>query len=125
MPVRTRPSWSDPLADELKRRGFHLWYDENNLQLGEHFEEILALSIMKSISAVAVISASFLTKHWTRYEIKLIGEKLRFVVLHGITPEECRAHLPELHLTRHQNSRAGVATLAQEIINSLPEGMAN
>jgi len=74
-----------PVGEALRGRGFHVWYDEFNLQLGATFETALPAAIEDSVCGVAILSPTFLTKQWPRRELAALGARLSFAVLHRVT----------------------------------------
>ncbi len=66
-----------PLAEELIRLGFKVWYDEITLKLGDSLFEEISNGIKKSNFGIVVISKNFLMKEWTKKELNgLIAKEI-------------------------------------------------
>jgi hypothetical protein len=68
-------AWEDkdaiahPLADELRRRGLDVWYDDFSLKVGDHLRESIDKGLGKSRFGVVILSPHFFAKQWPQYEL--------------------------------------------------------
>ena len=58
-----------PLAEELQSRGFSVWYDEFELDIGDSLREAIERGLSESRFGVVVLSESFFQKKWTQHEL--------------------------------------------------------
>jgi hypothetical protein len=58
-----------PLADELRRQGFGVWYDEYSLRVGDSLNEKINEGLAQARFGVVIISPSFMEKEWTQREL--------------------------------------------------------
>ncbi|MFC5683599.1 toll/interleukin-1 receptor domain-containing protein [Flavobacterium sp. MAHUQ-51] len=58
-----------PLAEELIKLGFKVWFDELTLKFGDSLFEEISNGIKKSNYGLVVISHNFLKKEWTKKEL--------------------------------------------------------
>ena len=58
-----------PLANELIKLGFKVWYDEKTLRIGDSLFEEISNGIKKSNFDIVIISKHFLKKEWTKKEL--------------------------------------------------------
>lgn len=66
-----------PLANELIKMGFKVWYDEITLKLGDSLFEGISNGIKKSNFGIVVMSKNFLKKEWTKKELNgLISKEI-------------------------------------------------
>jgi hypothetical protein len=59
-----------PLAEALLSLGASVWYDEFTLRLGDSLSESIDKGLAQSRFGVVVISPDFMTKAWTRHELR-------------------------------------------------------
>ncbi len=66
-----------PLAEELLKLGFKVWYDELTLKFGDSLFEEISNGIKKSNYGLVIISENFLRKEWTKKELNgLISKEI-------------------------------------------------
>jgi hypothetical protein len=66
-----------PLADALTIRGFHVWYDEFSLTLGDSLREKIDHGLAKSRFGIVVLSPNFFAKEWPKKELDaLVGREV-------------------------------------------------
>lgn len=66
-----------PLAHELIKMGFKVWYDEITLKVGDSLFEEISNGIKKSNFGIVVMSKNFLKKEWTKKELNgLISKEI-------------------------------------------------
>ena len=57
-----------PLIDALRKRGVTIWFDQNELALGDSLRESINRGLAQSRFAVLVLSRYSLAKNWPREE---------------------------------------------------------
>ena len=75
-----------PLANELTKLGFKIWYDEFTLKLGDSLFEEISNGIKNSNFGIVVISKDFLKKEWTKKELNGLFSKEIFTSSNIILP---------------------------------------
>ena len=58
-----------PLVNALKKAGLKIWYDEDELELGDSIAESIQKGLANSLAAIAIISNSYIEKEWGKSEI--------------------------------------------------------
>ena len=58
-----------PLAEELTRRGFRVWYDEYSLRVGDSLREKIDEGLNDCTYGLVVVSPSFMAKPWPNREV--------------------------------------------------------
>lgn len=82
------------LAGALKARGFRIWYAPLNLSVGDKLLDSIEEGMNNSSSGILLISADYLKKGWTNYEMDILirqnieGDKNIFPIWHKVEKEE-------------------------------------
>jgi hypothetical protein len=58
-----------PLAQELIKNGYNVWYDEFSISLGSSIRQSIDKGIQKSKYYIVILSKAFFNKGWTNYEL--------------------------------------------------------
>lgn len=66
---------AQPLADELIRRGFSVWYAEYELAWGDHLRERIDEGLAKTEFGILILSPSFFAKRWPLEELNGLFSK--------------------------------------------------
>ena len=67
-----------PLADALTSRGFHVWYDEFSLTLGDSLRRKIDQGLAKSRYGIVILSPNFFAKEWPKKELDaLVGREVQ------------------------------------------------
>lgn len=91
-----------PLAEKLKEMGFHIWYDEFELRVGDSLRESIDKGLAVSAYGIVVLSEAFFAKNWPQYELnglvarEIEGEKVILPVWHNITKQHVLKYSPPL-----------------------------
>jgi TIR domain len=59
-----------PLVNELKSRGYRVWYDEYCLKVGDSLSAGIDRGLAASKFGIVVLSPAFFKKHWTQRELR-------------------------------------------------------
>ena len=64
-----------PLTQVLTSLGFKVWIDRKELSAGEYIYDNIKKAIAQSTYCIAVIDSTYLTRDWTKEELRLFHEK--------------------------------------------------
>lgn len=111
-----------PLAEALRRQGFTVWLDEDEVGLGDSIQGVIDRGLASARFGVVVLSPSFFAKAWTRSELgallALEVEAERTMVLpvwHGIGQREVLRHAPLLADRIGVSTSAGLDHVAEQV----------
>jgi len=111
-----------PLAEELRSRGFTVWYDDYEIKLGDSIPKKIDEGL-GSRFGVVVLSPSFFAKNWPKKELEALlqreadeGVKVVLPVWHQITVGDVRSHSRLLAMKRAAMMSKGVKAVADEIV---------
>ncbi len=107
-----------PLADELKRLGRQVWYDETEITAGMDLAEAIAFGTQASLFGVLVVSDAFFGREWTESELKALSGKNLFIVLHGIDVQHLERMRPELAQRLWIPSDIGIPSVARQLVEA-------
>ncbi|GEM_PF-1365207 len=91
-----------PLAKELSRIGFRVWYDEFELSVGDSLRQSIDRGLVNSRYGIVVLSAAFFSKNWPQYELngltarEMKGRKVILPIWHKITKDDILKFSPSL-----------------------------
>ena len=92
-----------PIARMLTGRGFHVWYDEYSIQLGDSLRQIIERAISACDYGVVILSKKFFQRSWPQYELDGLTaremstkRKIILPVWHEISQEELLELAPAL-----------------------------
>lgn len=115
-----------PLADELRRCGHSIWFDQFELTVGDSLTQRIDKGIVDSRFGIVVLSPSFFAKPWTRYELdglvaRSIAEDRKVIlpVWHNVTRDDIIQRSPKLADLVGVSSHLDVSRIAEELINAL------
>lgn len=91
-----------PLAKELEKLGFSVWFDEFSLKVGDSLRHTIDSGLRLSKFGVIILSKNFFAKNWPQYELnglvsrEIEGKKVILPVWHGVTKKEVEHFSPPL-----------------------------
>ena len=97
-----------PLAEQLEKNGFRIWYDEFEITVGDSLEIFISRGLSNSRFAILVISPSFLLKicsddSWCKLEFdklaareELSSDKVILPIWYNVTKDDVAKHSPYL-----------------------------
>lgn len=91
-----------PLAEELIRIGFSIWYDEYELTVGDSLLQKIDDGLTKSRYGIVVLSKHFFEKDWPKKELdgltakEMGGQKVILPIWHNISKKEITKASPIL-----------------------------
>ena len=88
-----------PLARELLRRGYTVWYDDYTLEIGDSLRSEIDRGLTDCDFGIVVLSPNFFRKGWTRVELDGLlcreaatGSKIVLPVWHDVTKERVQQY---------------------------------
>lgn len=111
-----------PLAEELKKYGVDIWYDEFELKVGDSLSESINYGLSNSIYGLIILSPHFFKKKWTDFELKSLltyeihKGKTILPIWHNISLEEVMEGSLYLADKKALKSDQGIQKLAFEIV---------
>ncbi len=120
-----KDSFVRPLVAELAKAGLRVWFDEQELRVGDSLRRSIDRGLAKSRYGIVVISRSFLAKHWPQRELDGLvareedGSKVILPIWHEITASEVRQASPTLADRLAISSGRGVAEVANELLRAI------
>ena len=91
-----------PLANELRNRGFEVWFDEFELQIGDRLRSSIDEGLRNSDYGIIILSEAFFGKKWPKDELEgLISledddEKIILPLWYGVGEKEVTRYSPIL-----------------------------
>jgi hypothetical protein len=111
-----------PLAEELKRRGFSVWYDEYVLKLGDSLPAEIDRGLANCRFGVVILSPRFFAKKWPRRELDGLaarevrgGRKVILPVWHDVDAAEVEKHSPTLAAKLAVSTSEGLGAVVEQI----------
>lgn len=111
-----------PLAAELRRRGWSVWFDEFELTVGDSLRQEIDRGLATARFGIVILSKSFFMKSWPRRELDGLtareiseSEKVVLPVWHGVDHAYVKSFSPPLADKLAVDSSAGVAGVADAI----------
>jgi len=111
-----------PLAEELRARGFTVWYDEWELEVGDPLVERIDDGLAHSRFGVVVLSPAFFSKNWSRAELQAFAalemrqtRSLLLPVWLDLGADEIASHTPLLLGRVALHAEDGVASVADKL----------
>jgi hypothetical protein len=112
-----------PLADELKRRGFTVWYDEYVLKLGDSLPAEIDRGLADCRFGVVILSPRFFAKNWPRRELDALaaretrgGRKVILPVWHEVGAGDVERHSPTLAAKLAVSTSQGIGVVVEKIV---------
>lgn len=111
-----------PLAEELTRRGFTVWFDELILRVGDSLKSEIDKGLARCNFGLVILSRNFLSKQWPKRELEglntremLLGRKVILPVWHEITATEVMKFSPSLADKLAISTSEGIDSVASKI----------
>jgi TIR domain len=116
-----------PIAEELRSRGFTVWYDEYEIKLGDSIPKKIDEGL-GSRFGIVVLSPFFFAKNWPKKELEALlqreadeGVKIILPVWHQVTAEEVRKHSKMLATKKAAIMSKGVTAVVEEIVGAIQD----
>ena len=118
-----------PLAEELRRRGLGVWYDEFVLRVGAGLRREIDRGLASCDAGVVILSKHFFEKEWPQRELdglttREVAAKRNILlpVWHGVTTEDVNRYSPLLAGRVAVSTGTGIFEVANQIIAALEDG---
>lgn len=114
-----------PLAEKLRVKGVHVWYDEFTLRLGDSLRRSIDRGLAHSRFGVIILSPSFFRKEWPQKELdglvarEVEGSKVILPVWHEMNSEDVRKFSPTLADRVAISSSVGIDNVVDAIISAM------
>jgi len=114
-------SFVEPLVDELKNRGFEVWYDKYELTVGDSLLKKIGQGLNESDFGVVVLSPDFFKKKWPQTELdglfalETTERKVILPVWKDVTEEEVKRFSPPLAGKLGSLASKGVGEVAADL----------
>lgn len=119
-----------PLAVELEKRGYRVWFDEFSLNVGDGLVNSINSGLASCPYGLIVLSKNFFNKKWTNYEIETLynlkmakGNRHILPVWHDVTHEEVTDFHPHLGGLLATSLNRGLDRAVDEICRSIDKTM--
>jgi hypothetical protein len=123
-----KPLIAAPLAHYLTSASFNTWYDEFNLNVGDHLTDTINRGLESSAFGVVVLSPLFLSKNWPQYELETFlrletEQRSRVLpVWHQIGATDLQHRFPQLADRKAADTKRGLQAVAEELVKaSMPD----
>jgi hypothetical protein len=117
-----KDSIARPLALELRRRGWSVWFDEFELKVGDNVVGRINQGLAESRMIIVILSRAFPGKTWPKRELSAVmareiseSRSLLIPVLHEISATELTELLPALSNRLAINSAVGIRGMVDEL----------
>ncbi len=115
-----------PLANELQRRGYSVWFDEFALRLGDSLRREIDRGLAISRFGVVILSPTFFAKEWPQRELDALtaletqrGERRILPIWHNVDHELVAAYSPTLADRVAVSSTEGLETVVDRIAQAI------
>ncbi|BAZ27056.1 hypothetical protein NIES4073_79720 [Kalymmatonema gypsitolerans NIES-4073] len=114
-----------PLAEELQKRGYSVWYDEFSLSWGDNLSSSIDKGISQSKFGIIVLSRNFFKKTWTKRELEtfvskeVTSGKVILPIWHQVSREDVLAFSPTLADKLALKSSQGIDYIISELVKIL------
>lgn len=117
-----KDSVARPLAEELRRVGLDVWYDEFTLRIGDSLRRTIDQGIANARFGIVVLSPDFFGKGWTNYELdgivtaQVTGKQIVLPIWHNVSHADVFGFSPSLAGRKAAvTSETSITQIAQEI----------
>ncbi len=114
-----------PLVALLRQKGLKVWFDEEDLLLGDNLRESIDKGLSKSLYGVVICSHAFFSKGWTQAELEASfakeseGNKFILPIRHNISVSDIKQYSPLLAGKVSISSEQGPEKVAEAILKSI------
>ncbi|MFA6148681.1 MAG: toll/interleukin-1 receptor domain-containing protein [bacterium] len=115
-----------PLAKELIKAGYSVWYDEFSLELGDSLRKNIDDGLSKCDYAIIILSKAFFNKHWPEKELDGIAsiessrkENIILPIWHGVNEKDVAIYSPMLAGIKSIRYEVGIKEVVSVIRKSI------
>lgn len=113
------------LADELRKAGKRVWFDEFTLRVGDSLRQSIEHGIGNSSYGVVLVSKSFLDKAWSKQELdgmtalEIRGRKVVLPVWHQVDHEYVSRYSPMLADRVAADTSKGLENVVEQLLEAM------
>ena len=115
-----------PLAKQLSRMGFKIWYDEFELSVGDSLRQSIDKGLVNSNYGIIILSKAFFQKNWPQYELngltakEIEGKKVILPIWHEVGKKDVLNYSPTLaDKVALDTSKLTLKQIAKELAKAL------
>jgi hypothetical protein len=114
-----------PLTEKLRAANYNVWYDQDELLVGDDLTEKIARGLSQSRYSIVILSPAFFAKRWTFRELSGIRQldqvnATRILpVWHGVTLDDVNAHYPWLANRLGVSTDQGMDYVVQQLLEAI------
>ncbi len=114
-------TYAQELERSLRFLGFKIWFAPLTLQVGDKLLDSINAGLMASEYGLVVVSAGYISKSWTRYELDVLhrqhieSDKRLFPLWHGVGKEQIDQWNPGLSGIVALKSSEDTSSIAEKI----------
>jgi hypothetical protein len=116
-----KKSVAEPLASELRRLGHGVWFDADEMTIGDSLGRRIDEGVLQARFGVVILSQSFFKKYWTRSELggfemrESTGQLTILPIWHDVTLEQVTNFSPRLAARIASHTSVGIASLSLRV----------
>lgn len=114
------------LANELKARDLKIWFDDEQLRLGDSLRESIDRGLVNSNYGVVILSPSFFKRGWKQYELNGLVQKeikskkkITMTIWHEVNEKYVAKFSPSLAERYAAKTSEGMPIVADKIISAI------
>lgn len=111
------------IADELQRRGMHVWFDQFEIKPGDPFADRILQGLDDSDYVAIVLCPRFLHKDWTRRKLDILltiedieGRQVVILIAHEIQHAQLESLSPILAARTEIDTKDGLNQVSSAVI---------
>ncbi|HEY6551314.1 MAG TPA: toll/interleukin-1 receptor domain-containing protein [Solirubrobacterales bacterium] len=121
-----RDALARPLAEQLRNRGWSVWFDEFELVMGDSLRKSIDRGLAEAKFGLVILSPDFFAKQWPQRELDGLttreqnnASKIILPVWHRVSATDVTKFSPPLADKRAVSSEKGVTAVVDEIERAL------
>ncbi|XHR83846.1 MAG: TIR domain-containing protein [Gloeotrichia echinulata GP01] len=126
-----KDSFVRPLAQELQKRNYRVWYDEFSLKLGDSLRSSIDKGLSNSKYGIVVLSHNFFKKVWTEKELnglnakEITGVKSILPLWHNVSYKDIVHYSPTLADKVGVKTSEGLSSVVSKIVEVIDPSQSN
>ncbi len=115
---------AQPLYEALKKAGLEVWFDSQELQLGDQLTPSICQAIEETCYGVVILSEKYFEKKWTQMELAELDKKQKRIlpVWHGVSSQDFPAQWKPIADKAALNTWTPLKELAEAIVKTVNGG---
>lgn len=118
-----KSTFANMFAATLKQKGLKVWYSGFELKLGDSIAGSINHALLEARFGIVIISPVYLGKQWAMNELKALlsqhTEGRILPVLHQISVQKAKAHLPVLADIYAVSSNKGLQVVVNKVLQAV------